>query len=514
MRSILYLLLLRAKAMVRKIYSKPSSAIITTLAIIFFGMMAFLMMTAGEDITFKLSYKIFVSAYIGFSILMMSGMLFQKRTALINETDANYLLVGPYTNKHIIAYGIIYSLSGAMMFAIMNYFYGLFFFGPLFDIKTIDYFSLFFVSILLYYIVFCFIDMLYVRLMHSKYQTIIKRLIILVIFSIVLLVFLYYYVNYSEHLEFENILMSFAASDIFNYIPIFGTSRALLLAFHNANYGIGIIYLLSLIIVAILVTFLTINTKNLDVELILEDAMWYGELRRKTKESQSNLNINLKVHEVKNIKWGKKAQAISSRLMLDMKKTRSFITKQEILLIILYLVISIFNGFNFMFYARYVTIVLLVITMSSNYNDELKHHYLYLIPDKPINKLIALLKPTIIKLELVILTMLIGGIILKPNLNEFILAFLELNGYALMFVSANIWSLRILKSNDNQVANQFIKMGIIILAIIPSIIIGLLLSIVNLGLFSLISSIVNIIVALCFIFASVGVVSGVSLVDE
>lgn len=514
MNSLLTLQYLKAKGFVRKIYSKPLSAVLTTAGVIASVALAVFMAMLDIPAEEKGPFEVLTAMYLGFSMLLMVTMLASPRTAYVNENDANYLLVGPFKTSQIIAYGLIGSLSGALLYAVLSYAYVIVFFGALFEIKAVDYISLLMVSLLLFYCVFSLVDMLYIRLMNSKYQVWIKRGIIAVVAAALAMIFGYYYFT-SQSKDFFEAFSGFMGSTAFNLVPLVGWAKMALLAFHYGNLTVGFGGLLLLAILAVGFTWATISAKEIDPETILEDAQWYTEMKNRTRKSQSNLNLNLKVHEVKETKWGSGARAISSRMMLDMRKTRSFITRQEVMLTLLYLAISFFSKFSYSFYSRYVSIILFIITMSSNYNDELKHHYIYLIPDKPVKKLLALLGPTVLKLVIIIFVMMTLGIILQPTLFEYVSAIFELCGYGLLFISANIWSLRLLKGNDNQVANQFIKMFLILLALVPSVVLGLVFNLVaNLAVFSFVSSLVNILVAMIFILASRNLVSGAGLNEE
>ena len=88
-------------------------------------------------------------------------------------------------------------------------------------------------------------------------------------------------------------------------------------------------------------------------------------------------------------------------------------------------------------------------------------------------------------------------------------------GYGILFVSANIWSLKVLKSSSSQTMNQLVKMLIIIVAAIPSILIGIFFNLVtNIEIFSFVCSIVNIVVACFFIYISKGIISNDAFIED
>ena len=511
MKSLLKLYRLKAKGFVRRIFSKPSSAILTSLGLIFFvGFYIMISMSTGS-MEVKAPYPFFVLIFLGFGLFMSVVMLFQKRTALITSTDANFLLVGPFTKKMIIGYAVGGSMSGALLYCFLTSAYAICFFGPLFDIYVYDYPWIIIVGCALFYLQFIIIDLVYIRFMTSKHKWLYRVLAVVILLAAVASVFVYYLVTAFDT-DFMTTLLGFLNSGLFEMTPIIGWAFMALTSLHEGDILMAILGLGLIVLVDAILTYITITTKDLDPEVIIEDAEWYEAFKAKTRSTGSNLNLNLKVKGVKNVKFKTGAGAISSRLFLEMRKTNSFITKQEFILIIVYLAIAYFSDYGFMWYSRYVSIILFVITISANYIDELKHHYIYLIPDKPINKLLAILRPSIVKIVIIILAMNIVGIVFGPTPEEFIASIIEMFGYGLVFITANILSTRLLKSNDNTVANQFIKMAVIIVALLPSVAIGILFTFLLTSIwYSYISSITSIIVACILLYFSKGIVAGTEL---
>ena len=514
MNSLVYLASLRFKAMIRKIYSRPLSAIFTTLAIIvMLGLLIFYSFFLKMPESEKGPFSAFLLTYLFVMTIMILAIMFQKRTALFTNVDANLLLCGPFSLKQILLYGIIGSCGATLALCLMNYLYITVLLGAFFDVSPLDYLILFITSMSAYFIILVFTDFLYVRFMDDPKRNLYRRLIVGALVVFILLIFAYhYYIN--RDLKIDAIINSFMDSKVFSLMPVIGWSKFVILNFHNGEYLLGLLALGGMIVLAFVLTILTMNTRSIDPEVICDDARYYDALKERSKNN-SNLYQGLKVRSVKNVSFKKGAGAIASRLILDMRKTNSFITKTEVMLILLYLAISYFSDYDYAFYSRYVAIILYVITLSSNYNDELSHHYIYLIPDTPLRKLWALLWPSILKVSIIIVLMMTLGIVLGPTPLDFIAAIFELFGYALLFISSNIWSLRILNKGQNQVASQFIKMLIVIIALIPSVALGLVFTAVLYTpyLFSFISSFVNIIIALIFIYLSKGIVSGAELLN-
>lgn len=502
MESLLYLCRLKAWGFVRNIFKKPLSAVFTVLAVLFFVAVYIAMFMVSEEMEEKLPFELFGIFFLGFSLFMGVAMLFQKRTALLSMSDAHYLLIGPFKRQHIFLSAIMGSMGGALLYGVMAYAYCIAFFSPLFDFQVFDYFWILIVALAIFYFIFILIDFSYIRFLGHTHQRAIRVLVILSIVVITLSVFGYYCLRYYTQ-DLSMTFLSFITSDLFNFTPFLGWANAAIFNMHNGNIILAMICLGLIVFVDFLLTYLTITTKELDPEIIIEDAAWYEDLRARAKKSGSNLNLNLKVKKVEDFTFKEGSDALSSRLFLEMKKTGSFITRQEFLFIILYFAIAYFGKYSFIGYSRYVSIVLFIITMSANYTDELRHHYIYLIPDDPFKKLIALLKPTLVKVLIIVLVMNTVGLIFKPTILEYLSGIVETLGYGLVFVCGNILCIRILKSGTNALASQFIKMGVIILALLPGILLGVVFGIfINALAYSFISALFSLIVSLVLLYLS------------
>lgn len=509
---LLHLGLNRLKGSIRRVYSSVASAIVSTLVILL--LLGFMLMFLNSDIPLsgRVPYQMIIPVYLSFAFIIVSPAFLSKHAALLTENDANVLLTGPFSRKQVIAYGLMANLTNALVFTFVLYAYlG----SMIIGISTahgLDWLYLLITSCLLFMTCYNFLDMLYIRFMVHPHRKLIRSLIVIIILAFALSIFGYYYFTLADQ-SAKHLLSAFVESDLFNLIPVFGWIRYSLLAFHDGEVLGALLSLFGIIGLNLAIIGYTINTKELDVEVLMSDSEEISRI--KDRQRTNNIYANLKATEVKRVSFRKGAFAISSRLLLELRKTKSFITVQELIFIVVYLVISIMDGFSFVFYSRYILIIMFMITSSANYNDELKRHYLYLIPDKPLKKLIALLLPTILKLVIVVTVTLIFGIILKPTTTEFFLSYLEVFACSLLFVSANIWSYRILKQGKNDLASNFIKMFIILVAMIPSLILGFIFNLMSdANIFSLVSALVNLIVSCILIYASKGVVTGADLINN
>ena len=507
MKSLIYLSKLKVKGLLRRTFSKPSSAIITIGAVLFFVVIMYMVWSETGDIILPFDFMSII--FIGMSFFMVVIALLQKRSALMRQTDASYLFVGPYTQKAIMTYVALHSLVVALTYCFISYVYGICLFGGMFEMSVIDYVWMFIVGLIFNYIIFSFVDVVYVRTMKSRNGFLIRVISVVVLIAIILSVFGYYYLTEASG-SLKETLLNYVLSDVFNYTPLVGWMHMALVGMHYGDISQVLLGTGLLLVVASCITWFYIANKDLDPEVVIEDAEAYEALMKKARSGHGNINLDLKVKSVKRASFKTGAMAVSSRLFLEMRKTNSFISRQELILVVLYAIIAWLGDFGFSWYSRYVSIVLLVVTMTANYNDELKHHYIYLLPDTPSRKLLAILWPTIIKVGIFVIVMNLFGLFFGPTIGELISAMIETFGYGLVFITANLVCLRVLKSRANAVAGQFIKMAVIVIALLPSIGIGLLFGIlVTSYWFPVISGITSLIISTILLWASRGIVAGV-----
>ncbi|MFQ7798355.1 MAG: putative ABC exporter domain-containing protein [Coprobacillus cateniformis] len=120
---------------------------------------------------------------------------------------------------------------------------------------------------------------------------------------------------------------------------------------------------------------------------------------------------NTKVKTNVSGKFKQGAYAILSKNILLMKKTNRLLTISDIMSMGLYIVITIFSDLGYGFFIYMLVIYIFSSLQQSELYNELQNYHIYLIPDKPFKKLIAVMIPTFIKVSLMtIISIIIVGI--------------------------------------------------------------------------------------------------------
>lgn len=155
--------------------------------------------------------------------------------------------------------------------------------------------------------------------------------------------------------------------------------------------------------------------------------------------------------------------------MLLMRKTNDFIRMQDVLFVGIYLVITLIMGLGFSFYCYMLIFWMFSMIQNSDFMRDMKNYQIYLIPDAPLKKLWYVMLPTIFKTFLVLLIAIVSAyILMQPDFKEALQYFVMLSGYAFLFLATTVLSLRILKSRNNVMMENMLRMLLMILAAIPS----------------------------------------------
>ena len=100
----------------------------------------------------------------------------------------------------------------------------------------------------------------------------------------------------------------------------------------------------------------------------------------------------------------------------------------------------------------------------------MNNYQIYLIPDHPLKKMISVILPTFLKMIVpMVLALALSAVLYQSDMMTALQYGIMLLGYALLFISATVLSLRILKSRNNAMMENMLRMMIVVVAAIPSI---------------------------------------------
>lgn len=476
MKSLIYLVLTKFKGTIRNQFRTVTSAIVTILLVLTYGalfVMAFLSSKEYMAESMRLSTNVAILAGLGIIGLMSITVLVQKRKALVFDIDAFYLFAGPYSRKQVNAYIMIQTFWQSLLYGFLGCFI-------MAMVSIESYFSvpLFLLALLVFALAFGFFmlatDYIYmwslVDKKHKRWNYVLAAVILLWV-GVVL-----FFSMKKTGFQMEDGLAAFALSEDFYYIPLFGWAKWTLSSFLEGRYLNMLPGILLLIAANTVFVIFFLRFKENIVEQAVRDAEEVSEIYRKAKANKGSTVIdNKKLKKVKG-EFPEGAKAIFHKNFLVMRKTGNFLRKQDIFIIVFYFIISYISApkdFRFYLFAYMMVIWLFTLLNDVELLGDLKNYQIYLIPENPLKKLIYAILPAYIKIAIVIsASVIFAGIFNKMPVVSVVQYVVMLLGYGMIFISGTVLSTRILKSRTNMMAENLLRMLIILLSAVPSTVVG------------------------------------------
>lgn len=514
MKALLYLYMLRTKASIRNMFSKPSSAIMAILIIVIYGGMFIALLTIGTKkltISNSIMANLPIVAGIGCSAVMIGMMLLQSKKALFMENDAFYLFSGPFKRSQTMHFIMSQSIMSAFMCGVISLF-----FMTLFSTTirySISFLILVFVahSLLYFFFTILYYYLYLLSIKDAKYKYISYATIVLFV-GCTIGVFIA--VIAQNNFSIQNAGMLFLNSELFYIIPMFGWVKLMLVSAIVGNVAQLLLATSLLLVSCVIIYVLMLRFKGDFIERAMEDAV---EFTARYKEIRAGNRTSFKDKKVRSIQSSFKegAAAIFSKNMLLLRKSNAFISFNDFIFIGIYLAISYFGDLGYAFYIYMMMVWLFTTVQNADFMREMGYHHIYLIPEAPLKKLLYLLAPYVMKYVLLVaVPVVIGGIVFQTTIQEMLQFYVMLAGYACLFISASVLATRILKSRNNKTMESMMSMFVMLLAALPSLFIMWM--IVSLQLFSiymyvfmsLCSLLMNFVVSACIIFACRSMMNG------
>lgn len=272
-------------------------------------------------------------------------------------------------------------------------------------------------------------------------------------------------------------IMVIINSSVIKYVPIYGWIRELLMAAINGANYFTLIYVV-LTISVMLVCIYSLYTLETDY---YEDVLQATEkreeafiaLRNRGKGAYKSATVTLGgVKKVEYKHRGEGATAIFYRQILEAKKTGfGFIS----MMTIAYAIIGVSVGLFMPSELRDLRVVLgfggyllLIFSMAGRWQFELSRHYIYLIPASTVEKVIySTLMDNIKNIMDGSVLFIIPGILFKTDPIIIFLCILAYSSLGAIMIYGGLLTKRFLGNAENVVMSSLMRMGILILIIIP-----------------------------------------------
>lgn len=466
MKSLLNLFLVKKKAKIRGLFKKPIAGILTLIiAAVSIYTMIPIFKTKGKAPMDEMMTSIFVVALLFLALLISLMIFLQKKQALFFEEDSYYLFIGPFSNRQILLYSVIDCLFSSFVTALFCMILPVIAVGA----KAILPLSYLFIGLLITTLVIFIFSLLsqyiYLKdLIRGKVSN--SRKFIGLAIIVIMLVFVGY-AYLSSDFDIRAALLNFVLSKEFYFVPVLGWSKYALEGLGNSNYvalfvGIGL-----LLLVALLLSILMINTKGNFYEKAMVDAVEFSESYKKAMRGETVAN-NKKTYAA-SVSYQQGEGAIFSKSLLVLKKSRELFTKQDFLSLFFVGSLGFTVAPNLLIYCGFILFYLLNTSGVNSLIEELKVNYIYLIPGNPLKKILNCLYIPLLKTLLLSLAMTVASYFMfDVSLIEMIIAIFVIASFVFVFYASDIFGIRFLKNQSNKLLEQSLRMLTVVVACAPS----------------------------------------------
>lgn len=475
MSALLYLARLKTFGMVRSWFRRPVSAILTILAVfLFLAFFITLSMNMGNEVD-TFSFVILGAGSAVVITLFLVFMLFAKNRALVFLNDASFVLAGPFSRKEVLAYVLLNDLIQNIWVTLGFSMYILIFFQSAMGNaeNMIVYIFLIFITFL-----FAIILSSYIYVLEASYANVKRwKQIIAIAIAIIYLGIVYSQV-YTRTISFE-LVEYLVYNEVIWQLPIIGWLIQAFVGFAHGNmsqFGMSVLYLLLINGVTALLFF---TFKGDFYEKSIMDAERIGEIVSKAK-SGNETEVAMMNSKVKNRsgKFRTGYLALWSRYWLQARKTGQFLKINDITFFIMYTAIARMSN-SIISYQVLLSMVVFISINPESMVYELKRPYIFLIPEDNFKKLLMVTLPL---LQRTLFIMIMGGIAMVLLFNQTIvqalIITLSLLGIGLILIAGSVWTLYLIKSKQNPLVEQLLRMVVILMSSIPAIVIITIMTIV------------------------------------
>jgi hypothetical protein len=272
------------------------------------------------------------------------------------------------------------------------------------------------------------------------------------------------------------------SNEYIKFIPIYGWIREILMMTIRGISSLALVY-----------TILTMATIGIGIFILYsmdldyyEDVLSAAEKKEEAiTASRRGERVNFRAgkkpltRKVQYTKKGKAATAIFYRHILEYRKTGfGFINIASVIYAVLAISVGLFFPVKDIKIVLGFTIYLLFIfSFAGKWQQELTKPYIFLIPDSAFKKVIYSTAVDNIK-NLVdgSIVFIITGIMFKSSVISIILSIAAYVSIGALFVYGGVLSQRLIGKGENLILSAFLKMGLLLLAVAPGIVVFIVLS--------------------------------------
>jgi hypothetical protein len=519
MSSLFKLFFVQRKAKLRALLSKPSSTIFTILGLLWFSLILtpFLLFEAKSSLNVQ-NYTNYTLISLTFTLFFCIFVFVQKKQALFFEEDAYFLFTGPFSNQQILAYSVFYNIIMSIISSLLCTVFSLVLISLTVKIPLIYLLFSGLVTTLIIFIVTSFSQYVYLyELIHEKSKKL-RYLLVGILCLLLIVGSSYLYLKHQNN--FLNVSIDFLKKDTVHYIPLFGWGKYALMGLFQQDFWATFLGTGALCFVALLIAVLNIRIKGYFFEQALTDAIAYSDSYNDTAKEKKEA-LASKIFQIGSYSFRPKEQAIFSKNLLILLKSKQFFTQLELYIIAFAIILGQNVLPNYLAYSCFVLFAIVNTVNRSALIDDLKNNYIYLIPGNPFRKMLSTLAIPFLKtLILSSILMVIGFVIYQAAILDLLVFLGVVGSFVIVFYAGELLALRYFKSNNNEFFNSLIRILMMLLSAIPSVLLlaglyfigGKLKTLLYFG--SLIVILVNLLIGTFVIYACSPMLNGNSYASD
>lgn len=488
MRALTYLLFTQTKNKILAIRKKPGLMILYGFILLFIIFMILFMVFAGDKpinekyVDGRVLY-LFIS---GFGLLYLYTFTYaglSTGSTFFTMADVGLLFVAPISSKKILLYGLISAISKAMLASVFI-FYQMPNLSNLFGYGFKEIFALFFI----YVVMVMFNQILSIGIYifsngNENRKNIVRSLLYVFVGILIVAVYLIIRKEQVGIMEAAKLLVD---RKWFGYFPVMGWS---IIFFKGVISGSIIQVMISLAIFTIIsilvISLLTTQDADYYEDVLHSTEVTFQRLRdyKEGRNISSTTNRKIKVKEKdQGLLRGKGAIVIAFKHLLEIKRSSRFVFIDSYTILIA-IGVGIYSYYIENEMMSYVALAILIyiqyfITVFGRLKLELIKPYIYMIPETSFKKLVAasissLLKPCVDSIFIFGVMALAGGV---GILQCIFMAFAYIAS-GTVFVGLTIVYQRVLGGQPNKIAQVFIGIFLMLVAVTPAVITSIIITV-------------------------------------
>lgn len=403
-----------------------------------------------------------------FSLFFILGIKngIEKGNSAFLMSDINILFVSPIHQRKIFTYGLMKTLAASMLGSVfLIYQYN--FFKINFDVTFLEFTIIFLVfSTFMFLYQFTFF-VTYSFVSSSEKYSLIAKIAYYLPFVIILAYIMFLYFQNDDFFKSATIVINYP---IVQYIPIIGWSVSIIKYFALGNYTYSFMWLCINIVYFLVLYFIIANRNTEFYEDVISSAKNNEKIINFRKTGRRNEKFkNKKTFLGKsNLKGSGSTVFFYINRLLNRRTNSFFIPKTTIVMIgFTFFMSFVIEGDKTIPYMTAMSVyIALIVFLNSRFDDHLKKHFVYMIPESSFRKLISLVlaEMYLALIETIILYSIIA-FLYQGSILEVIAYGVVRFTLVMVVISVDILVKRILGKHTGLSRMLFIILGMIFIAI-------------------------------------------------